>query len=848
MQGKKVWKNQRTNDARVQMRTSDMRMYRLFFIIGFLLIANTAFPQGLPYMDYEKPREYEIAEINVSGLKYLDNEVLANLSGLSVGDVISVPGDDITDVIKKYWAQGLFSDVQVTASKIEGKKIWLDIYLQERPRLSRLAFRGIKKGATQDLMEKIDLKSGSQITDEVINNAKQVIKKHFVEKGFYNTEIGVIERRDTTLSNRVMLTFVVDKNEKVKIDDIVFTGNKSFTDKKLRRKLKNTKKVNWNIFKASRLIRSDFKEDKQKLIDFYNQEGFRDATIVEDSVVRISEDRLMVYITIREGRKYYFGDIEWVGNTVYSDEMLNAAFGVNKGEVFNQTLMEERLLIDEDAVNSLYLDNGYLFSSITPVEQSIAGDTINMEMRVYEGKQATINEVIISGNTKTNEHVVRREIRTKPGELFSKSDIIRTVRELAQLGHFDPEKIEPVPMPDPVNGTVDLEYKLVEKANDQLEVSGGWGANMLVGTIGLRFSNFSARNIFKPSAWRPIPTGDGQTLSLRAQSNGRYYRSYNFTFVEPWFGGKKPNSFSVSVYNSKRSRMSYWERNADIEGSLTVTGASVGLGRRLKWPDDFFTLYNELSYQNYSLDEFPGYFSFPDGSSNNISFRTTFGRNSIDNPIYPRRGSNFSVGLQFTPPYSLFQPDRNYADMTDNEKYKFIEYHKWTFNSEWYTRIVDDLVLSTRMRFGYLAHYNDEIGPSPFEGFDLGGDGLSGYNLYGRETIALRGYDNGTLTPIVNGAKAGNLFTKYTVELRYPITLQPQATVFVQAFVEAGDAWYDFESFNPFLVKRSAGVGLRAFLPMFGLLGIDWGFGFDDVPGRPGANGGQFHFTIGQQF
>ena len=444
---------------------------------------------------------------------------------------------------------------------------------------------------------------------------------------------------------------------------------------------------------------------------------------------------------------------------------------------------------------------------------------------------------------------MRRELRTKPGELFSRADIIRSVRELAQLGHFDPEKIEPVPIPNPAEGTVDLEYKLVEKANDQLEISGGWGAGMLVGTIGLRFSNFSAKNLLDPKAWRPIPSGDGQTLSLRAQAGG-YYKNFNISFIEPWFGGKKPNSFSVSLYHSIMTRYtSFYEISKD--NNMKITGGSVGLGKRLNWPDDFFTLYTEVSYQNYTLNNYPGYFSFDNGTSNNLSFQFTFGRNSVDQPIYPRRGSTFSLSLQLTPPYSVFS-DKDYANLSDNEKYKWVEYHKWTFNSEWYSRLAGNLVLSTRARFGYLAHYNDDLGPSPFEGFDLGGDGLSGYNLYGRETIGLRGYGNGSLTPLVvrnnQYVKSGNVFTKYTMELRYPKTLQPQATVFALGFLEAGNAWYDFDSFNPFLVKRSAGIGLRAFLPMFGLLGIDWGYGFDEIPGQPGENGSQFHFVIGQQF
>jgi outer membrane protein insertion porin family len=511
--------------------------------------------------------------------------------------------------------------------------------------------------------------------------------------------------------------------------------------------------------------------------------------------------------------------------------------------------------VDEDAVSSLYLDNGYLFFSVDPVEINVENDSIDFEMRIYEGKQATINNIIITGNTKTNEHVIRREIRTKPGELFSKSDIIRTVRELAQLGHFDPEKIEPVPIPNPADGTVDIEYKLVERANDQLEISGGWGAGMLVGTIGLRFSNFSARNVFSPRAWRPVPSGDGQTLSLRAQSNGKYYQSYNMTFIEPWFGGKKPNSLSLSFFHSKMDNSYYlWDAGTS---SMKINGASIGLGRRLRWPDDFFTLYNEISFQQYILDNWTGYFQFSDGASNNVSFTTTLARKSLDQLIYPRRGSDFSLSLQLTPPYSLLS-NKDYSNMSPSEKYRWIEYHKWLFKADWYTTLAGNLVLATRAHFGYLGHYNNNLGPSPFEAFDVGGDGMSGYNIYGYDIIALRGYSNGSLTPRVDrdgnvltngtGTKSGNVYERLYLELRYPITLNPSATVFVLGFIEGGNCWYSIDQFNPFLIKRSAGFGLRAFLPMFGLLGIDWGYGFDDVPGFPDANHSQFHFTIGQQF
>jgi outer membrane protein insertion porin family len=742
----------------------------------------------------------------------------------------------------------LFSDVKITATKIEEGKLYLDIYLRERPRLTRLEITGINKSETEDLTEKISLRNGSQVTTDLLNNAERIIKEHFIEKGFYNTEVEMIQKKDTTAGNGVHLQININKNDRVKIEEIEFVGIDVYKERRLKRVLKKTKAVNINFFKPSKLIQKEYKADKQKLIDFYNENGYRDAKLITDSISRVSEDRIKLKIVLDEGKKYYFRNITWVGNTIYPADILDRVLGIEKGDVFNQKILDERLQVDEDAVSSLYLDNGYLFFSIDPVEVNVEDDSIDFEMRIYEGKQATINRVIITGNTKTNEHVIRRELRTVPGDLFSKSDIIRTVRELASLGHFDPEKIEPNPIPNPADGTVDIEYKLVERANDQLEISGGWGARMFVGTIGLRFSNFSAKNVFKPSAWRPVPTGDGQTLSVRAQSNGKWYQAYNFSFIEPWLGGKKPNSLSISLYHTITSGSSYWNYSKEgLDQNFKISGASIGFGRRLTWPDDFFTLYNELTFQQYTLNDWKGYFFFSNGVSKTYSFTTVLARKSVDQLIYPRRGSNFSVSLQFTPPYSLIS-GKDYSKMTLNERYKYIEFHKWKFLAEWYTTLAGNLVLSTKAQFGYLGHYNEQIGPSPFEGFDVGGDGMTGYNIYGYETIALRGYENSSLTPRVNGLKSGNVYEKLTLELRYPITLNPNATLFGLVFLEAGNAWYDIHDYNPFMAKRSAGVGMRAFLPMFGLLGIDWGYGFDPIPGNPSANKSQFHFTIGQQF
>ena len=835
---------------------------RTYLFIALLIFASGLVAQekinydSLRVIDYENPKEYVIAEISVSGIEFIQKEVLVSMSGLKVGNTIMLPGDDVTNVLKKFWSQGLFADAKITATQIRNDSVWLDVYLTEQSRMSALKINGVGKSESQDLMEKINLRNGQQVTADIIDNTARIIKEHFVEKGFLNNQVSILLKDDTIRVNMVHMDINVEKNDRVKIDEIYFTGSNAFPESLLRRKMKDTKKVNLNFFKPSKLVAETFKEDKKLLVEFYNENGYRDAKVLSDSVAFLPnvDNRLNLYINLEEGNRYHFGDVKWIGNTKYPSELLDAVLGIKKGDVFDQSVLNDRLLIDEDAVNGVYLDNGYLFFQVTPVEVSVEDDTIDFEMRIYEGEIATINKVIIRGNNRTNEHVVRRELRTLPGDKFSKQELIRTVRELANLGHFDPEAIEPNPIPNQSDGTVDIEYKLVERATDQLEVSGGYGAGMLVGTIGIRFSNFAASRIFDPKAWRPVPSGDGQTFSVRAQTNGRVYQSYNFSFVEPWFGGKKPNSFSVSGYFSKMNRnpyaFYYGGSAKDVPDEYySVTGVSIGLGRRLSWPDDFFTLYNGFSFQKYKVKDYPGLFLVDNGYFNNFSFTSTIGRNSQTQIIYPRGGSNISLSLQITPPYSLFNPGTDYVNITDKDKYKWVEYHRWMLKADWFHALLGDLVLMARLQYGYLGHYNDDIGPSPFEGFDLGGDGLSGYNLYGRETIAQRGYPNRSLTPRdPDGNKSGNVYTKYTLELRYPVSLNPSATIFVLTFVEAGNAWYSIEEFNPFRGKRAAGVGVRAFLPMFGLLGIDWGYGFDDYPGNPQISGSQFHFTIGQQF
>lgn len=831
------------------------RINKICLVFFFLFTAYPGFSQekdtlnfDIPVMDYSYPREYEVAKITISGIKFLDTSILVQLTGIKVGEKILIPGERITQSIEKLWTQGLFADIKVTYTKIEGTKIYLNYYLKERPRLSKFTFNGIGRSDSQDLLEKINLMNGSQVTENILNNVERIIKDFYIEKGFFNVEVILTQKDDPKMPNSVQLNAEVHKNKKVKISDVFFEGNDIYSDDRLRRIMKKTKKKNWNIFKASKYIEDNFKEDKKSLEEFYNKNGYRDFKILSDSIYAVNNERVNLVITIYEGNKYYVRNIIWIGNTKFPSEFLSTILGIKKGDPYNKTALEERLFIDEDAVNSIYMDQGYLFANISPVEVRIENDSIDLEMRVFEGPPATINRVIIKGNTKTNEHVVRRELRTNPGDLFSKTDIVRSAREIAQLGHFDPEKIAPNPIPHMADGTVDIEYDLEERANDQFEISGGWGAGMLVGTIGLRFNNFSVRRILDFKAWRPVPSGDGQTLSLRVQSNGRYYQSYNITFVEPWFMGKKPNAFSFSAYKSIQTNGR--KKDDPSRQSLNINGITVGLGKRLKWPDDFFSWYNSISFQNYNLDNWNQYFLFSNGSSNNLSFKTVLSRNSAGpNPIYPTQGSNLSLSLQITPPYSFFSnKDYSDPDMIDSEKYKWVEYHKWGFKIDWFLTLAGKLVLYTRANFGYLGFFNKDIGPSPFEGFDVGGDGMSGFNFYGVETIGLRGYENGSLTPIREGKKSGNVYQRVTFELRYPISLNQQATVFALIFLEGGNAWYRIQEYNPYMIHRAAGVGLRAFLPMFGLLGIDWGYGFNPITGRPDASGSQFHFVIGQQF
>jgi len=825
----------------------------VFFLTGISLIAQ----EKQEIYNYNSDDEYVIGGISISGVRYLDINALIGISGLRIGQRTSMTGEPVTNAARKLVQQGLFSDVRISIDRQVGDTVFLDILLQERPRISSISFNGVKTSDKEDIIEKINLPVGSQLTSYILNNTENIIKEHYVEKGFLNTTVEFIRKDDPEMPNNVILNINVDRKEKVKIGEVTFVGNENFDAKKLRKQMKGTKKKNLNFFRVSKYIGDKYDEDKDNLITFYNDNGFKDFVILSDSLYTISDDRVGILIKVEEGKQYFLRDVDWVGNSVYRKEDLNKVFNVERGSVYNQSLIMDRLKGTggaEDAVSNLYLDYGYLFSQLTPVETKVDGDSVDLEIRIYEGDQAYINNIMITGNTRTNEHVARRELYTLPGELFSKDLIIRSIRQLGVLGHFDPEKINPTPLSDPINGTVDLLYKLEEKANDQFEVSGGWGAGMLVGTVGVRFNNFAMRNFFDLKQWRPYPSGDGQSLSIRAQSNGRIYQSYNISFVEPWLGGKKPNTFSVSLYRSMMTNGK--KKGEDGRQSMIIDGASIGFGKRLRWPDDFFSIYGEFSYQRYNLNNYNVYrFLFENGQSNLISFTGRLTRFSTSpNLIYPRSGSSFTLSLQATPPYSLIG-GWNMTGVTDQVKYKWIEFHKWTFKSDYYFPLLgnDKLVLNSRFAFGYLGFYNKDIGPSPFENFYLGGDGMTGYSFYGREVIALRGYTNGSLTPTdpLRGAPAGNVYSKITFELRYPVSLNPQATIYGLLFLESGRAWSKLNEYNPFKMNRAAGFGVRANLPMFGLLGIDWGYGFDEVPepgNYPNANKSQFHFVIGQQF
>ena len=876
--------------------------HRIFFIFMTIVClagsVRNAAAQEETNTDKEKPvilysgtpKKYEIADIKVHGADNYEDYVIIGLSGLAKGQVVTIPGDDISQAAKRYWRHGLFSDVRIEADKIEGDKIWLSIHLSMRPRVTDIRYHGVKKSEREDLEARVALLKGNQVTPNAIDRAKTLIKRYYDDKGFKNAEVLIVQQDNPDKENEVFVDITIDKKEKVKVHKITIVGNQALSVKKLKRVMKKTNEKGklLNLFRTKKFVEENYEADKQLIIDKYNELGYRDAMIVADSISQYDERTVDVFMEIEEGQKYYLRNVTWVGNTLYSSDRLDLYLGMAKGDVYNQKLLDERLNTDEDAIGNLYYNNGYLFYSLDPVEVNIVGDSIDLEMRIYEGRQATINKVSINGNDRLYENVVRRELRTRPGELFSRDALMRSMREIQQMGHFDPEQITPDIQPNPEDGTVDIGYDLISKANDQVEFSAGWGQTGVIGKLSLKFTNFSLANLLHPGEnYRGIlPQGDGQTLTISAQTNAKYYQSYSLSFFDPWFGGKRPNSFSVSAFYSRQTDISSqyyndaymnsyynsymygwggygmynygnyinYENYYDPDKSIQLWGVSLMFGKRLKWPDDYFQFSAELAYQRYILRDWQ-YFIVTNGKCNDLSLNLTLARSSIDNPIYPRQGSEFALSLQLTPPYSLFDGvdystynTRNQDDL--NRMHRGVEYHKWKFRSKVYIPLMNPYtvkrtpVLMGRVDVGLLGHYN-KYKKSPFGTFEVGGDGMTGYSTYATESIALRGYENNSLTPY---GQEGYAYTRLALELRYPLMLETSTSIYALAFVEAGNAWTEVGDFNPFDLKRSAGIGVRIFLPMIGMMGIDWAYGFDDIRGSSQYGGSQFHFILGQEF
>ncbi|MDC0249502.1 outer membrane protein assembly factor BamA [Flavobacteriales bacterium] len=838
-----------------------MKKTALLLLISFSLAAT---PQTNDELDYSNPATYEIGGIMINGASHLNNSTLIAITGLSVGESVNIPGDKITLAITKLWEQGLFSDVNISIEKVVENTAFLIINLKEHPRLSKFKFKGrkVRKSDITTLKEDLKLMRGKVLTQNLINNSINTIRKYYINKGFYNVTVGYLTSLDTATANSENLIFNINKGKKVKIKEIIIKGRrkalnskKTFLNRqdsvyavnnyKLRKSMKETKsKSIWRFWKSSKFIDKNYEDDKNNLIAKYNEVGYRDAQIKYDTTYINSDNTITIEMTISEGKPYKFGSFTFAGNTIYTSKELSKKLGIQKGDIFDQSILDARLFGGPEGtdISSLYLDDGYLFFNANPVEIAVNNEQIDFEIRIYEGKQARVNKVILKGNTKTNDHVIMRELRTRPGDLFKRSDIMRSQRELAQMQYFDAEKFDVKVDPDQARNEVDITYIVEEKSSDQIQLQGGWGAGRIVGSLGLTFNNFSTRNIFNKTRWTPLPSGDGQRLSLTASSNGIYYQNYSVSFTEPWLGGKKPNSLTISLYKSISSN----GQQDDQREAVEITGLTLGLGQRLKSPDDYFTLYNGINFQQYKLINSQSFFSFTNGFSNNINYNIKLGRNSVDQLIFPRRGSNFLLSLKVTPPYSLFDGVDDYSVISDEEKYSWIEYYKWKFKSSWFSSFTTKLVLNTRVEMGLLGAYNNSLGIAPFERFYVGGDGMSGmgYQFDGRELISLRGYSNNSISP----QTGATIYNKYTTELRYAISLNPSSTFYALSFLEAGNAWSSFDNFNPFGVNRSAGFGVRIMLPMIGMMGLDYGWGLDDISGRPNANGGQFHFSIGQQF
>jgi len=836
------------------------------FLIGILLIIN-GFLSFSQEIDYQKGNFYTINEINVSGLKSFNEQTVVAYTGLSKGQKIRIPGEEISQVINKLWKLELFSDINFYLTKVEGEKANIEISIKELPSLSEFTITGLKKSKKETIIDDIEIKKGQKITENFIETTKNYIVNKYKKNGFLNTKVYIDTKPDTVGINNEKMLINIDLGDRVKISSINFTGNEIISSKKLKKQMKKTKtKLPVRFWKKSKFIEEDYKNDLTTIVDYYKERGYRDARIITDSVL-VDKNKIDLNIQINEGNKYYFGEINFLGNSVYSDELLSRALGLYKGDTYNGVLLKKRIADDSkpdgEDITNLYQNNGYLFSTINPVEISAENDTINFEIRINEGKPAYFNKISVVGNDRTNDNVIYRELRTKPGELYSKDKIVRTVRELGQLGFFDPEQISPdFKNVDPNAGTVDIEYGLVEKSASQVELQGGYGGGGFIGTLGLSFNNFSLKNLKNKDAWKPVPMGDGQALSLRLQAN-RFYRVYSFSLSDPWFGGEQPVQFSTSFSHTKQYRYNFFTGRVDKSQSFEVTGASIGLAKRLRVPDDYFLLSQSLSYQYYNLNNYyTGLFTFGEGKSNNVSYTVALSRNNtFTNPIFPLGGSEFLLSARFTLPYSLwngvdyanlgelekFQDNEGNPDQAkiDQERFKWLEFYKIKFKGTWYTRLIEKLVLRAHTEFGFIGAYDNDRGVIPFDRFFLGGDGMSQYAMDGREMISLRGYPNQSLSS-VNGS---TIYNRFSLELRYPITLKPAASIFGLTFLEAGQGYDNFREFNPFNSKRSMGFGLRIFMPAFGLLGIDFAYGLDNTnPSDLSPNGWETHFVIGQQF
>ena len=862
-----------------------MRISRIVYIAFLLMMAAPMWAQQSGknvVVDYNSPKKYIVGGVSVEGREHVSEQQILQIAGLQEGMEVTVPSDDLSSIVKRLWLQRMFEDVTLAIDSIAPSRdtAFFKISVIERPRVSRWTFSGVKSGEEKELRERLNFRRGSEFSEYVAKTATDIIKRYYKEKGFLNVAVDVNTKRDTMVRSAIRVQFAVDRGEKVKIKTITFKGADHVKESKMVRSMKKTRDGRlMNFFSSKKFNETEYINDKKALISVFNEAGYRDARIVKDTMYYVEPGRLQIDFEIDEGKQYYFRDITWTGNSVFTSQGLNEILMINKGDVYDVVTMEKRLYgggkETEGNVSTLYRDNGYLFFNVQPVELNIEGDSVDVEIRVVEGKPATLNNIIINGNDLTNERVIRRQLFTRPGDLFTQTAFERSIREIASMGQFDPEAItDPNTgysiIQDPMNSTVDLVYNVTEKPSSQLELSGGWGGNTFVATVGVSFNNFSTRRFFDKTAWRPVPLGDAQNLSIRFQTNGTYYTSLSASFSEPWLFGKKPTSLNLSLYYTRQTN-SYLAFNIlNNDEYMEVYGFAAGIGNRLKWPDSYFVLYNQLSWQTYKLQDWPYNFLFDTGLSHNLSYTLSLSRNSTDQQIYPRMGSDFSFALQFTPPYSLLRkkdygrldadgnPTRvsdpreiDYNFQTSQDRYRWIEYHKWTFKGALYTKLVGDLVLMARAQFGYLGYYNRKWGYSPFEGFRVGGDGMSGYDTYGSEIVSLRGYENYSLTPLADSDYStgnyysGNVYDKFTVELRYPLILQPQSTIYALLFLEGGNAWADIRKFNPFQIRRSAGVGVRVFLPMIGLLGVDWGYGFDNHDGNGGS---QFHFVIGQQF